>query len=357
MISFDSLFFTKNFVTDETNKETGEYSIMRLLLIIICISATHSQMKLDSIDQKVLNLTYNDEFAQSNALLVSMRKQNPLNPKYFFFQALVSYEQLFGNDNKSSSDSLRRSIEYNTKKAITLCEEADKAIDITFIKGVSYGYLARSYASGGSWFKAFKAGRKGKSYLEDVVDENPMYYDAYIGIGMYYYYAEVKSTLINVFQWLFGISGDKEKGIELMEKAKQGKASYPPSLKFLAQIYEKDQLNYSRSLENVNLFLTSFPKNNYMTKLKKELLLLQSISNHDIKLDSINEFELKNIFNKPNILNNLGYKYLENDDPYTAVRVFPDDANAYDSLGDGYKATGNKVLAEKYYSLSIQKGF
>ena len=63
---------------------------------------------------------------------------------------------------------------------------------------------------------------------------------------------------------------------------------------------------------------------------------------------------------RPGDLNRLGYQLLWSDRTADAVKVFeanvalyPDDANAYDSLGEGYMAAGNKTAAVENYRKSL----
>jgi CubicO group peptidase (beta-lactamase class C family) len=60
-------------------------------------------------------------------------------------------------------------------------------------------------------------------------------------------------------------------------------------------------------------------------------------------------------------LNNWGYRLLTNGKPKQAVEIFklavslyPGSGNAYDSLADGYEATGNRALAIKNYERSLE---
>ena len=38
------------------------------------------------------------------------------------------------------------------------------------------------------------------------------------------------------------------------------------------------------------------------------------------------------------------------------VKLYPESANVYDSLGEGYEAAGNLESAKKYYEIAIKKG-
>jgi len=66
---------------------------------------------------------------------------------------------------------------------------------------------------------------------------------------------------------------------------------------------------------------------------------------------------------EPAMYNMLGYYYLtdKNDNAKAKeyfekyIQLYPDGANPYDSMGEFYLTTGDKVNAEKYYTLALEK--
>ena len=78
---------------------------------------------------------------------------------------------------------------------------------------------------------------------------------------------------------------------------------------------------------------------------------------HQLKRDAPNDYNFEN----EQELNRLGYDYLEEGKIRSAIEVFrllvsefPDSANPYDSLGDGYRAAGEDSLAIVNYERSIE---
>ena len=60
-------------------------------------------------------------------------------------------------------------------------------------------------------------------------------------------------------------------------------------------------------------------------------------------------------------INSLGYAFLQEKDPSSAVvlfklntKAYPDSANAWDSLGDGYEATNDIQNARMAYARSVE---
>ena len=64
---------------------------------------------------------------------------------------------------------------------------------------------------------------RGKNYLEDVVEKDPTYYDAYLGLGIYHYLADILPKFVKILSFVLGVEGDRDKGIvELNIAAEKG---------------------------------------------------------------------------------------------------------------------------------------
>ncbi|MEW6041347.1 MAG: tetratricopeptide repeat protein [Elusimicrobiota bacterium] len=86
--------------------------------------------------------------------------------------------------------------------------------------GGAYGLRARLYLMQHKWLKAYFDGKKGIKKMKTALKIDPELYDAYIGLGMYEYYAGTLSGIIGILAKLF-ISGDAQKGIEYLTLTKE----------------------------------------------------------------------------------------------------------------------------------------
>lgn len=110
----------------------------------------------------------------------------------------------------------------------------DKAVDVglTWLKkhpgdanahlavGGIYGLRARLALQQHRWFKAYFDGKKAISHTRKAAKIDPELYDAYLGIGMYEYYA---GTLPGVVKFLSKLvmSGDAQKGLEYLNLCRE----------------------------------------------------------------------------------------------------------------------------------------
>jgi tetratricopeptide (TPR) repeat protein len=113
-------------------------------------------------------------------------------------------------------------------------EMTDEAIDVAkkWIKkhpgdanaylclGGMYGLRARLAVLQHRWIKAYFDGRKALSHTRQSLKIDPELYDAYLGLGMYEYYAGTLHGVIKVLSRLL-MKGDATKGLELLTICKE----------------------------------------------------------------------------------------------------------------------------------------
>ena len=241
--------------------------------------------------------------------------------------------------------------------------------DALFYLGCAYGNLGVYYTDTNSWLRAYWNGRKGKNCLEKVVEKDPDYYDAYLGLGMYHYYAAVLPKIVRPLSFLLGIEGDRVKGIDEVKLAlskgtyARGSAKY-----FLAKsVYLKEE-NYEAALPLYKELITDYPHSFSLQmqlaicyrNLKKYDLSIQTIKN-SLQSQSLNEYP----YLRSQLYYHLGKTYSEMNDFDQAVPAFKNAckiarsksgeeswvyARSLFSIGYSYEMMGSLDKALKYYS-------
>ncbi|MBI5744339.1 MAG: hypothetical protein HY952_07305 [Elusimicrobia bacterium] len=85
--------------------------------------------------------------------------------------------------------------------------------------GGMYGLRARLAVLQHRWWRAYRDGSKAISSTRTALKIDPELYDAYLGLGMYEYYAGTLPGVIKLFAKLI-MNGDSKKGIELLNICK-----------------------------------------------------------------------------------------------------------------------------------------
>jgi hypothetical protein len=100
-------------------------------------------------------------------------------------------------------------------------EQPDKA-EAWFYLGGAYGARAQWQALRGERLAAAREGKRIKQALERALELNPELHDAWFGIGLYHYYADVAPTAAKMVRWLLALpGGDKEQGLREMLRAQR----------------------------------------------------------------------------------------------------------------------------------------
>jgi tetratricopeptide (TPR) repeat protein len=99
---------------------------------------------------------------------------------------------------------------------------APRSAEAWFYHGAAYGLRVQFLVLRDSKIAAARDGKRIKSALERAVTLDPRLADAYFGIGLYHYYADVAPAAAKFFRWLLLLpDGDKTKGLQQMLRARQ----------------------------------------------------------------------------------------------------------------------------------------
>jgi hypothetical protein len=137
-------------------------------------------------------------------------------------------------------------------------------------RGEAWFYLAGSYGPLVQWrvlrgerLAAAREGNKIKAALERALQLDPSLDDAYFGIGLYHYYADVAPAAAKILRWLLFLpGGDRVKGLQEMLQARErgallkGEADY--QLHFIYLWYERNTL---RALDLLQALDARYPNN------------------------------------------------------------------------------------------------
>ena len=185
---------------------------------------------------------YRLEFDKAEEQFRQITQLAPESPAGYFALAALSWWRYSQNfDVQDSFKSVEKDFISNAEKTIALAEkmaEAKRDLDQAyFFMGSAYGLEGRWYAVQRSWWKAYSRGRKGRKYLKKCVEVNPAVYDAFLGLGIFDYYAAALPGTLGLAAKLF-VGGDKARGMEYVKLAKErGRFFKVEARFFLIEIY------------------------------------------------------------------------------------------------------------------------
>ncbi len=98
--------------------------------------------------------------------------------------------------------------------------------------------------------------------MNRTVEIDSTYYDAYFGLGVYHYYADVMPKLVKTASRLIGVEGDRRQGLyELKLAAEKGSYARAEAAYFLGKIYAYMEEDHQKAHECFRFLSTQYPEN------------------------------------------------------------------------------------------------
>lgn len=340
-------------------------SLTVLLFIMILIGGVKSQ-NYQPVDRQIINLAFNENYFLADSLLEVQIKSHPDSPKYYAIKShIVFYTRYFDNTGMDR-DSLAQLVTDYAQKAIDVSEDLEETTEIKFYRGVAFGYKSRINGIRRELWDAYWDARSSYNILEEVIEENPEYYDALIGLAVTDYFNATQITgWQSTLAWFLGMSGDRQKALEYFNTVEEKGKLFKPEAKFInAMMYRFFETDFNRATPYFEDFMALYPDNTFMQNQYQSLQLNQLIQEKGVEYLALNIETLSDKYNitNANVLNAIGYNLINNEDYDDAVGVFrinvdlyPDVANNYDSLGEGYTLLGNNQEAISNYQIAYEK--
>jgi len=235
-------------------------SIVHIIFLSSLVFGVPTVQAEDSLVEQGIYHGYQFEFTKAEQAFQKLIKQDPKDPKgYFLMTGIFFWKIVYNQEDEVAAEKLRDYAE----KAIDIAEDQldknEKDPAGMFFLGGAYGALGRYHLMQRNWIRALYYGNKGYRWLNKVVAQDPEYWDAYLGVGMFDFYASVLPSVITAF---LETEGDRDKGLEYIAlAANKGSLLKAEAQFFQAQMlvfFEQDYVNAEKSLLN---FLQRYPGN------------------------------------------------------------------------------------------------
>lgn len=330
------------------------------LFFFSLIFAQSNSLSLNEGDKEILHKIYNAQLNEAEQLIDQEIQDSPRDPKYYLMKTSLYFHARYFSPQGTNRDSIRALLKEWAQKTIDVAEELDETIVNKFYLGSAYSYRSRADILNQSYWDAYFSARKGMNYLEDVIEENPQFYDAYLHLGVQDYFVSTRVTgWRSSLAWILGISGDRDKGLEYIEKtANHGQFNKEEAEFVCVEIFRFFENDNQKAFRYASEYHDRYPNNSFVEGQYLALALQDFVDEKGIEFfkQNIDSIITAYKINTDGTLNNLGYYYVGLEQWDTAIGVFktnielyPEVANCYDSLGEAYMLSGNKEEAIRYY--------
>lgn len=336
------------------------------IFIALGILTQPQAQKFNQTDEVINNFIFSGQWQQAKTLIEEEIRKNPEHPKYYFMKAYMYYLARYFADTGMTRDSTIDVVHYYSNKAIQTGEQLEQTTEVKFYIGCAYGYLARAHGMRQEWWSTYWAAGDCENYLEEVIEEDPDFYDAYFELGIINYYPSVAVTGFTSFlAWMGGMSGDKQLGFDYLNKvADKGEIFKAEAIIALGLIYNNFENDLQTSSKYYTKLLSIHPENTFASNQKIQIDFTLLVNEKGVEYFKSNFESLKEQFeiDEPQDLNLLGYYLMNNERLDDALAIFkfntelyPDIANGYDSLAECYMTRNENQKAIEYYNIANEK--
>jgi tetratricopeptide (TPR) repeat protein len=214
------------------------------------------------LTRKGLDTAYNLRIGEATEIFDQLIRLEPENPHGYVLQSVNYFYRLKLEDQGARFENdFRKHAALAIKYAKRQLPSGHQRIDALFYLGTAYIYQAVYYGDSGSWLKAYNYGKEGIDFLQKVVELDSTYYDAYLGLGAYHYYAAIMPDIVKRVASVFGFEADRRRGLqELQIAAEKGTYTRAEASLFLGNIYLYSEKDYEKAAVYFKALVDAYPE-------------------------------------------------------------------------------------------------
>ncbi len=247
---------------------------MKRILLILALLLSHSAWaSTDPVLQKAVDLTYNAHFDEAESILNQYISSHPDKPMgYVLRGTLLTWKQKLLGLKKKYNTQILDDYQNGNIIAFRLWEKDPENIEKMVDLGNTYMYLAKEWINQDKKARAGLILKKCKKHMDDAIAKNPQFYDAYLALGLFNYYAANIPSGFQFLASLLGISGNEPKGLQQIEtSAANPNPLQADSLYMLTYIYSTSKKNYLGAQKYLDQLIAKYPDNFHFIYLRGEL--------------------------------------------------------------------------------------
>jgi hypothetical protein len=193
-----------------------------LLTILLAANALYDDPAGDRLIRAATDATYHLRLNDARTAARELQQGYPDHPAGYLITAETYWwEAQEDPQNKSIEDAYYRAQKLAEEKAETAVKTGkySKAEVLAYLASAHGSYARFQVTQKSAFFGAMRAGLRAHKYAEQVYALDKTYYDIYVGLGAFNYFAGTLPGVIKPFAWLLGASGDKDLGVQQLHTA------------------------------------------------------------------------------------------------------------------------------------------
>ena len=268
-----------------------------IFILFFFVSVYANAQDFDKVHKLItegLNSVFEIDFPAALAKFQEAKSVAPNDLRGPFFESTVYFWRTMFTKNRGDYEQFLNLSDNLIKKCEDINDKNENDLDAQFYKGWSYTLRAVIvYTIDRKMLQAATDAKDGNKALIFVVEKNPNYYDAYLGLGVFNY---MSSMIPKKLQWLtsiLGFSGDRETGRKQLLTASEKGTYTNTEAKFYLTLLSWREENYTDAEDYATKLKEAHPNSPAIWMLWGLLLTQQ-----DKMTDAINAYEKALTLNK-----------------------------------------------------------
>jgi len=205
-----------------------------------------------------IDFTLRQQYEPADSLFKLISMQFPGHPAGYLYQAAVVESRSMDFVSEFHEERFDSLLGISLKLAEKMIEGEPASPWGYYFLATTLGYDAFTRANRGDWFGGLRKGLSSASEFKSCVAKDSTFYDAFAGLGTYYYW---KSRKTEFLLWLPFISDDRVEGIRLLQQcSKLGTYNRYVALSALVTIF-LDAGEFEKAEETARQALSQYPMN------------------------------------------------------------------------------------------------
>lgn len=203
-----------------------------------------------------IDLTLKQEYKSADSVFRIVVVKYPHYPIGFLYRAAVMQTEAIDYLDPLNLTVFDSLLALATSEAQKLIDESPDSPMGYYFLGTATGYDAYARVEAGNWFAGITKGLSAASDFKKSVELDSTFYDAYVGVGTYYYWKSRKAEFLN---WALG--DRRPEGIDMLETAAaKGDLNRFTALSALTTIF-LDSHQYDQAIQCAKHGLKQYPQN------------------------------------------------------------------------------------------------
>lgn len=289
--------------------ERSDRSIVRILSVFfiiiapVVLRAGGQQLNNPALHTLILegiDLTLSQKYHDADSVFRRVAREFPDHPAGYLYQAAVIQSRAMDHELQIVTPVFDSLLHLGIQKAESLIREEPRSPWGRYFLGTAYGYDSYARVYRGDWLGGAMKGFSSVSQFKKAIALDSTLYDAYAGVGTFYYW---RSRRTEYFNWLPFLGDDRGDAFKFLERtARHGLYNRYTAMSMLVTIYT-DAGAYDKAEQTARLGLERYPDNRLFlwgvaTALDKSQKYPEAAQAYERLLQSILEDQDNNHYNE-----------------------------------------------------------